>query len=148
MKQKIERPYEKDKFFKKWLVGLSERTKENYTQEFDAWYVFVGMTPTEQIEKRLEDLTSENLDNRPVMLNFEDDCPTAVGTIAWMQDDIGGGAPHQLLNGTITLQPSQEIGTDGTAPSTDQIRIKFTANPTALAGDYNFNIYVHAEDVP
>jgi hypothetical protein len=62
MKKKVERPHEKDNFFKKWLVGLSERTKENYTQEFDAWYVFVGMTPTEQIQKRLKDLTSENLD--------------------------------------------------------------------------------------
>ena len=34
MKKKIVRPYEKDKFFKKWLVGLSDRTKENYIAEF------------------------------------------------------------------------------------------------------------------
>ena len=61
MKKKIVRPYEKDKFFKKWLVGLSERTKENYTQEFEGWYNFIGMSPTEQIQKRMHDLTTENL---------------------------------------------------------------------------------------
>jgi hypothetical protein len=64
MKQKIERPYEKDKYFQKWLVGLSERTKKNYTEEFDYWHAFVKMTPTEQIEKRLKDLTTENLEER------------------------------------------------------------------------------------
>lgn len=26
MRKKVERPYEKDKYFNKWLVGLSERT--------------------------------------------------------------------------------------------------------------------------
>jgi len=64
MKKKIVRPYEKDKFFKKWLVGLSERTKENYSAEFQEWFDFVGMSPTEQIEKRLKDLTSGNLAER------------------------------------------------------------------------------------
>ena len=53
MKKKIDRAYEKDKYFKKWLVGLSERTKENYRTHFQAWFDFIGMTPTEQIEKRL-----------------------------------------------------------------------------------------------
>jgi hypothetical protein len=62
MKQKVERPYEKDKFFKKWLVGLSERTKKNYTEEFNDWCDFVGLTPTEQIKKRMHDLTTENLE--------------------------------------------------------------------------------------
>lgn len=69
MKKKIVRPYEKDKFFKKWLVGLSDRTKENYIAEFQGWFEFVGMTPTEQIEKRLKDLTSGNLAERQF---FED----------------------------------------------------------------------------
>jgi hypothetical protein len=69
MKSKIERPYEKDKYFQKWLVGLSERTKENYTQEFDEWYNFVGMTPTQQIEKRLKDTASGNLEERQFFEN-------------------------------------------------------------------------------
>ena len=69
MKSKIERPYEKDKYFQKWLVGLSERTKKNYTEEFDDWCAFVKMTPTEQIEKRLKDLTTENLEERTFFEN-------------------------------------------------------------------------------
>jgi hypothetical protein len=43
MKKILERPYEKDEYFKKWLVGLSERTKENYSKEFHDWFVFIGM---------------------------------------------------------------------------------------------------------
>jgi integrase len=69
MKKKIEKPYEKDSFFKKWLVGLSERTKENYTSEFNEWFVFIGMTPTEQIQKRMHDLTTQDIAERTF---FED----------------------------------------------------------------------------
>jgi hypothetical protein len=61
MKKRIEKPYEQDRFFKKWLVGLSERTKENYTNEFNEWFVFIGMTPTEQIQKRMHDLTTQDI---------------------------------------------------------------------------------------
>lgn len=50
--KKGERSYEKDKYFQTWLVGLSERTKTNYTEEFEGWFAFVKMSPTEQIEKR------------------------------------------------------------------------------------------------
>jgi hypothetical protein len=46
MKKILDKPYEKDEFFKKWLVGLSPRTKENYSNEFHDWYIFIGMTPT------------------------------------------------------------------------------------------------------
>jgi hypothetical protein len=53
MSEKVDTPYEKDVFFKKWLVGLSERTKENYTNGIQDWLVFIGMTPTEQIRARL-----------------------------------------------------------------------------------------------
>ena len=69
MKKRIEKPYEKDEFFKKWLVGLSDRTKENYTQNIEQWIVFVGMTPTEQIQKRMHDLTTQNIAERTF---FED----------------------------------------------------------------------------
>ena len=40
MKRILDKPYEKDGFFKKWLVGLSPRTKENYSNEFNDWYIF------------------------------------------------------------------------------------------------------------
>jgi hypothetical protein len=64
MKKILDKPYEKDEYFKKWLVGLSPRTKENYSNEFHDWYIFIGMTPTEQIKKRMHDLTTENLSER------------------------------------------------------------------------------------
>ena len=64
MKKILDKPYLKDEFFKKWLVGLSTRTKENYSNEFHEWYVFIGMMPTEQIKKRMQDLTTENLTER------------------------------------------------------------------------------------
>jgi integrase len=64
MKKVLDKPYEKDEFFKKWLVGLSPRTKENYSNEFHDWFVFVDMTPTEQIKKRMHDLTTENMAER------------------------------------------------------------------------------------
>jgi integrase len=64
MKKILDKPYLKDEFFKKWLVGLSARTKENYSNEFHEWHVFIGMMPTEQIKKRMHDLTTENLSAR------------------------------------------------------------------------------------
>src|SRR3990170_2672780 len=64
MKKILDKPYEQDEFFKKWLVGLSPRTKENYTTEYHEWHVFVDMTPTEQIKKRMHDLTTEDLTQR------------------------------------------------------------------------------------
>ena len=64
MKKILDKPYEQDEFFKKWLIGLSPRTKENYTTEYHEWHVFIGLTPTEQIKKRMHDLTTEDLTQR------------------------------------------------------------------------------------
>jgi len=64
MKKILDRPYVNDEYFKKWLVGLSPRAKENYTSEFHDWHIFIGMTPTEQIKKRMHDLTTEDLTER------------------------------------------------------------------------------------
>ena len=69
MSKKESKPYEKDEFFKKWLVGLSERTKENYTNQIKGWLVFIGLSPTEQIKKRMHDLTTQNIAERTF---FED----------------------------------------------------------------------------
>jgi integrase len=64
MKKILDKPYEKDEFFKKWLVGLSPRTKKNYSNEFHEWFIFVDMTPTEQIRKRMHDLTTQDIAQR------------------------------------------------------------------------------------
>ena len=61
MNNVLDRPYGQDDFFKKWLVGLSERTKENYGNELNDWFVCIGITPTEQIGKRMHDLTTEDM---------------------------------------------------------------------------------------
>jgi site-specific recombinase XerD len=55
---------EMDKYVENWLTGLSERTKTNYLTEIEKWQTFIGMTPTEQINKRLQDLTSQDLTER------------------------------------------------------------------------------------
>ncbi|MCW4003440.1 MAG: site-specific integrase [Candidatus Bathyarchaeota archaeon] len=64
MKKIFENSYEQDEFFRKWLIGLSPRTKENYCTEYHEWHTFIGMTPTELIKKRMHDLTTENLSER------------------------------------------------------------------------------------
>lgn len=53
-----------DKYVETWLKGLSSRTQENYLRENQRWLAFIKMTPTQQIEKRLKDLTSQNLIER------------------------------------------------------------------------------------
>jgi hypothetical protein len=64
MNKVLDKPYEKDEFFKKWLVGLSPRTKKNYSNEFHEWFTFVDMSPTEQIKKRMHDLTTQDIAER------------------------------------------------------------------------------------
>lgn len=63
-KQRTVKPYESDEYFQKWLTGLADRTKKNYTEEYNMWHEFIGMTPTEQIEKRLKDTASMDMTER------------------------------------------------------------------------------------
>lgn len=58
-----------NKYVKKWLNGLSERTKKNYLREFPLWVSFIKLNPTEQITKRLQDLTSANITERSYFEN-------------------------------------------------------------------------------
>jgi hypothetical protein len=53
-----------DKYVKQWLEGLSERTKANYLKGFEKWVSFVEMSPSQQIVKRMENLTSQDLTER------------------------------------------------------------------------------------
>jgi integrase len=69
LKKILDRAYEQDEFFKKWLVGLSERTKGNYSKEIHGWITFVDMTPTQQVKKRMHDLTTQDITQRQF---FED----------------------------------------------------------------------------
>lgn len=55
---------ENDKYVVQALTGLSDRTKENYKRYLKQWNTFLNMTPTQQIEKRIEDLTSKDLAQR------------------------------------------------------------------------------------
>jgi hypothetical protein len=61
--------FKEDKFYKRWMNGLKKRTKENYSAGFQNWLVFIGMTPTEQIQKRMHDLTTTDITERQF---FED----------------------------------------------------------------------------
>jgi integrase len=53
-----------DKYVESWLTGLSGSTKNNYLKDWSKWLDFIKMSPTEQIEKRLRDLTSKDLTER------------------------------------------------------------------------------------
>lgn len=53
-----------DTYVKRWLTGLSEKTKETYPTTIEDWFTFLGMTPTEAIKKRMENLTSQDLTER------------------------------------------------------------------------------------
>lgn len=69
MNKVLDKSYENDEFFKKWLVGLRPRTKRNYSDEIHDWFIFTGMSPTEQIQKRMHDLTTVDITQRQF---FED----------------------------------------------------------------------------
>ena len=60
---------ENDAYVQRWLTGLSDRTKDNYLQRIPLWVSFVQLSPTQQIEKRLKDLTSQNLIERTFFEN-------------------------------------------------------------------------------
>jgi len=55
---------ENDVYVQRWLAGLSAETKRNYLMQIRDWFTFVGMTPTEQIKKRMHDLATEDLSER------------------------------------------------------------------------------------
>ena len=71
MKKKIstQKPFESDKYVQTWLTGLSDRTRKNYILHISGWLEFVGMSPTEQIEKRLKDTSSINMEDRTFFEN-------------------------------------------------------------------------------
>jgi len=60
----LDRAYLEDEYVQTWIKGLSDRTKENYLNEFKKWLDFCKMSPSEQIQKRVKNLTSQNLSER------------------------------------------------------------------------------------
>ena len=53
-----------DTYVKRWLTGLSEGTKDTYPDLLTDWLTFIGLTPKEQIKKRMENLTSTEITDR------------------------------------------------------------------------------------
>jgi hypothetical protein len=53
--------FKKDEYVIRWLNGLSAKTKVTYPNQFGEWLTFIGLTPTEQIQKRMHDLTSTDI---------------------------------------------------------------------------------------
>lgn len=49
---------------KTWFNGLKPRTTQNYKERYPQWLEFINMTPSEQIQKRLQNLTSQDLTER------------------------------------------------------------------------------------
>ena len=53
--------WQNDPYAKQWLDKIvSPRTRKNYVQNFIKWLRFIGMSPTDQIQKRFKDLRSDN----------------------------------------------------------------------------------------
>lgn len=57
-----------DQYVITWFNGKAEKTIKNYKSFYPEWLEFIGMTPTEQIEKRLKDLISQD---KPTKEYFE-----------------------------------------------------------------------------
>ena len=53
-----------DKYVQRWLAGLAPKSQNNYKKQFGDVLDFLKMTPTEIIEKRVKDLTSQDLSER------------------------------------------------------------------------------------
>ena len=51
-----------DAYVQKWLKGLDENTTRGYKRNFPKWLEFIGLTPTEQIKKRLKDLRGNEIE--------------------------------------------------------------------------------------
>jgi len=49
-----------DPYVKEWLQGLSSKTVKTDIINFHFWVKFIGMTPTQMIERRLQDLKSSD----------------------------------------------------------------------------------------
>jgi hypothetical protein len=59
------------------VKDFSKKAKSNhsnYRNRFQPWFDFIGMTPTEQIEKRLKDTASGNLEE-PAFLFLKNRLP-------------------------------------------------------------------------
>lgn len=53
-----------DPYIQKWLKKKSKKTRKNYVSFFPSWLAFIKMNPTEQIERRVKDLQSNDLRER------------------------------------------------------------------------------------
>jgi integrase len=53
-----------DTYVKRWLMGLAKKTKHGYPSLLQDWLTFIGLSPTEQINKRMHDLTSQDITER------------------------------------------------------------------------------------
>ena len=51
--------WQDDKYVEKWLSKKSKKTRKNYVSFYPKWLEFIGMTPSEQIEKRILDLKAD-----------------------------------------------------------------------------------------
>lgn len=56
--------WETDKAVTVWLSQLASRTVENYKSDFPTWLKYIGMSPSEQVQKRIKDLQSDEVITR------------------------------------------------------------------------------------
>jgi hypothetical protein len=68
-KEKTVYAWEKDSCAKTWISGLKASSVELYKGRFNDWIEFIGLTPKQQIDKRIRDLQSTN----PKVRNYFED---------------------------------------------------------------------------
>ena len=68
-KQRIVYSWMKDEYSKQWLNGIKKQSQRVYKNEFNQWMQFIKISPTEQVEKRIQDLQSSD----PKIRNYFED---------------------------------------------------------------------------
>ena len=111
-----------DTYVKRWLTGLAKKTKHGYPSLLEDWMTFIGLSPTEQINKRMHDNNSEDI---TVKLFFEDKWKaykesmesTGIHKDKWIHDRLKvvasffnrNGLPLALEHGAWKSTQKQEV---------------------------------------
>ena len=133
--------WEQDPYAQKWLENLgTDTTREGYRPIFDDWVAFIGMTPTEQIKRRIENLQSNDPTERG---QFEDKVKDYVRTL--VTRGYGQGTVHRyttvvmsfFAHNRLHLKFSRGELSQLVKP-TDRVIKKWTPNNNEVRAIYHF----------
>lgn len=127
-----------DQYVKEWLLGLAERTVESYKKEFPKWLEFIDMTPSEQIEKRQNDILSKNPRERAFferkVVEFKEQLikegysknTIEKNYLRTVQSFFGRNRlPLKFKRGELTVERTEKVE-KGWVPSNEEIRVLYS----------------------